>query len=194
MERTTQADGSLPADRMSEAEVALRLADHLLSLPGSGSMASVAINGASVRVGDSITFDIGRFLARTGWDRTKARPVGRTAWTGAYSRGEKTIRVHSRPGEGDVIAHVNGRRIVAKCKKGPLIRKAGSPEYPLLIMALGQTLLFDVAGDDIVVAAVPNTAIFRTIADQWRSRPLIRKLGIQIAFVSRDGAVAGLKL
>jgi hypothetical protein len=136
MERTTQADGSLPADRMSEAEVALRLADHLLSLPGSGSMASVAINGASVRVGDSITFDIGRFLARTGWDRTKARPVGRTAWTGACSRGEKTIRVHSRPGEGDVIAHVNGRRIVAKCKKGPLIRKAGSPEYPLLIMAL----------------------------------------------------------
>jgi hypothetical protein len=194
MEQTTGADLNLPADRMPEAEVALRLADHLLSLPGSGSMASVAINGASVRIGDRITFDIDRFMAQTGWDRIKASQVGRTAWTGAYSRGGKAIRVHSRPGEGDVIAHVNGRRIVAKCKKGPLIRKAGSPEYPLLIMALGQTLLFDVASDDIVVAAVPDTAVFRTIADQWRSRPLVKRIGIQIALVSRDGAVSGLKL
>jgi hypothetical protein len=31
-------------------------------------MASVAIDGASIKVGDAIVFDIGRFMAWTGWE------------------------------------------------------------------------------------------------------------------------------
>jgi hypothetical protein len=184
----------LPDDRMPEAEVALRLAEFILSLPNSGAMASVAIDGASIKVGDAVIFDIGRFMAGTGWEQTKELQVGRNAWTGAYRRGDKTIRVHSRPGEGDVVATVEGRRIVAECKKGPLVRKPGSPEYPLLTTALGQALLFHVAADDIVVAAVPDTPVFRKLAETWRSRPLVRRAGIRIALVARDGAVSGLDL
>ena len=97
-------------------------------------------------------------------------------------------------GEGDVVATVDGRRIVAECKKGPLVRKPGSPEYPLLTTALGQALLFDVSADDIVVAAVPDTPVFRKLAETWRSRPLVRRAGIRIALVARDGAVSGLDL
>ena len=184
----------LPDDRMPEAEVALRLAEFILSLPNSRAMASVAIDGASIKVGDAVIFDIGRFMAGTGWEQTKEPQVGRNAWTGAYRRGDKTIRVHSRPGEGDVVATVEGRRIVAECKKGPLVRKPGSPEYPLLTTALGQALLFHVAADDIVVAAVPDTPVFRKLAETWRSRPLVRRAGIRIALVARDGAVSGLEL
>jgi hypothetical protein len=169
----------LQADRMPEAEVSLRLAEFILSLPRSGAMASVAIDGASFMVG-------------TGWEQIKEPQVGRNAWTGAYRRGDKTIRVHSRPGEGDVVAQVNGRRIIAECKKGPLVRKPGSPEYPLLTTALGQALLFDVSADDIVVAAVPDTPVFRKLAETWRSRPLVRRAGIQLALVHRDGTVSGL--
>ncbi|MBM1172266.1 hypothetical protein [Microvirga arabica] len=187
-------DLALPDDRMPEAEVALRLAEFILSLPGSGAMASVAIDGASIKVGDAVIFDIGRFMAGTGWEQTKEPQVGRNAWTGTYRRGDKTIRVHSRPGEGDVVATVNGRRIVAECKKGPLVRKPGSPEYPLLTTALGQALLFHVAADDIVVAAAPDTPVFRKLAETWRSRPLVRRAGIRIALVARDGAVSGLDL
>jgi hypothetical protein len=187
-------DLGLPDDRMPEAEVALRLAEFILSLPNSGAMASVAIDGASIKVGDAVIFDIGRFMAGTGWEQTKELQVGRNAWTGAYRRGDKTIRVHSRPGEGDVVATVEGRRIVAECKKGPLVRKPGSPEYPLLTTALGQALLFHVAADDIVVAAVPDTPVFRKLAETWRSRPLVRRAGIRIALVARDGAVSGLDL
>ena len=120
----------LPDDRMPEAEVALRLAEFILSLPGSGAMASVAIDGASIKVGNAVIFDIGRFMAGTGWEQTKEPQVGRNAWTGAYRRGDKTIRVHSRPGEGDVVATVDGRRIVAECKKGPLVRKARKSGVP----------------------------------------------------------------
>jgi hypothetical protein len=184
----------LQADRMSEAEVALRLAEFILSLPNSGAMASVAIDGASIKVGDAVIFDIGCFMAAIGWEQIREPQVGRNDWTGAYQRGDKTIRVHSRPGEGDVVATVAGRRIVAECKKGPLVRKRGSPEYPLLTTALGQALLFEVSADDIVVAAVPDTPVFRKLAETWRSRPLVRRAGIRIALVARDGAVSGLDL
>ena len=187
-------DLGLPDDRMPEAEVALRLAEFILSLPHSGAMASVAIDGARIKVSDSVIFDIGRFMAATGWKQIKEPQVGRNAWTGTYRRGDKTIRVHSRPGEGDVVATVDGRRIVAECNKGPLIRKPGSPEYPLLTTALGQALLFDVSANDIVVAAVPDTPGFQRLAEAWRSRPLVRRAGIRIALVARDGAVSGLDL
>jgi hypothetical protein len=183
-----------PDDRMPEAEVALRLAEFILSLPGSGAMASVAIDGASITVGDAVIFDIGRFMAGTGWEPIKEPRVGRNAWTGAYRRSGKTIRMHSRPSEGDVVATIDGRRIVAKCKKGPLVRKPGGPEYPLLMTALGQALLFDVSADDIVVAAVPDTPAFRKLAETWRSRPLVRRAGIRIVLVARDGMVSGLDL
>jgi hypothetical protein len=184
----------LPDDRMPETEVAPRLAAFILSLPNSGAMASVAIDEACIKVGDGVIFDIGRFMAATGWKQIKEPQVGRNAWTGAYRRSDKTIRVHSRPAEGDVVATVDGRRIVAECKKGPLLRKPGSPEYPLLTTALGQALLFEVLADDIVVAAVPDTPVFRRLADAWRSRPLVRWAGLRIALVARDGAVSGLDL
>ncbi|ANY84897.1 hypothetical protein BB934_42435 (plasmid) [Microvirga ossetica] len=184
----------LEAYRMPEAEVALRLAAFILSLPGSGAMASVGIDVASIKVGDAVDFDIGRFMAGTGWEPIKEPQVGRNAWTGAYRRGDKTIRVHSRPGEGDVVTQVNGRRIVAECTKGPLVHKPGRAEHSLLTTALGQALLFDVSADDIVVAVVPESPVFRKLAETWRSRPLVRQAGIQIALVARDGAVSGLNV
>jgi hypothetical protein len=49
VEGETQPDLDLPADRMPEAKVDLRLADFILSRPGSGAMASVAVDGASIR-------------------------------------------------------------------------------------------------------------------------------------------------
>lgn len=193
-EDQAQADLGLPADRMPEAEVALRLAGSILSLPGSGAMASVAIDGTSIKIGDAVVFDIGRFMASMGWKQIKELRIGRNAWTGAYRRGDKTIRVHSRPGEGDVVAQINGCRIIAECQKGPLARRSGSPEYPLLTTALGQALLFDVSAGDIVVAAVPDTPIFRRLAEAWRKRPLVRRAGIRIVLVGRDGVISGLDL
>jgi hypothetical protein len=187
-------DLGLPADRMAEAEVALRLAAFILSLPGSGAMASVGIDGPSIKVGDAVVFDIGRFMAGTGWEPIKEPQVGRNAWTGAYQRGDKTIRVHSRPGEGDVVAVVDGRRIAVECTKGPLVHKPGRAEHSLLTTALGQALLFEVSADDIVVAAVPDTPVFRKLAEDWRERPLVRRASLRIVLVARDGTVSGLDL
>lgn len=157
-------------------------------------MASVTIDGASIKVSDAIVFDIGRFLAGIGWEQIREPQFGRNPRTGAYRRNDKTIRVHSRPNEGDVVATIDDRRIVAQCKKGSLVRKPGSPEYALLTAALGQALLFDVSADDIVVAAVPDTPVLRKLAETWRSHPLVRRAGIRIALVARGGAVSGLDI
>jgi hypothetical protein len=192
MDTSVVTNEGLSIDRMLEAEVALRLALYLLSLPDSGSMASVTMDGIKVR--GLPAFDIDGSMAQAGWSQIKAPNVTCSTWTGAYSCGEKTIRVHSRAGEGDVVTHVNGRRIAAKCTKGPLVRRAANPEVSLLMEALGQALVLDVARDDAVVVAVPDTPGFRQLADQWRGRPLVKKAGIQIALVSRDGTVSGLAL
>ena len=61
-------------------------------------------------------------------------------------------------------------------------------------MALGQALLFDVDTNDIVVVAVPDTPAFHRLAASWRGRPLLKRAGIQLALVHRNGAVFGLDM
>ena len=109
----------------------------------------------TVRVADAEVFDIVGYLAGAGWVRD-AEVTGKNAWATLYRRGNATLRVHSRSGQGDVEATVNGRRIIAECKKGPLVKKPGSPEYPLLTTAIGQALLFDADDADLLVFKVPG--------------------------------------
>jgi hypothetical protein len=142
-----------------------------------------------VRVGGVEVFDIAGYLEWAGWVQERAG-TGRNAWAGLYRRGPAALRVHSHSGKGDVEATVCGRRIIAECKKGPLVAKPSSPEYPLLTTAIGQALLFDAGEGDLVCAAVPDTPRFRKIAEQWRNRPRMRASGIEIALVARSGDVS----
>ncbi|WP_292326546.1 hypothetical protein [Mesorhizobium sp.] len=179
---------------MPEAEVSIRLAEHLSELPGFGGHVDVAIDGASISVHGSEVFDIAGYLNTFGWVAQAKEDASRNAWATTYRRGSATMRIHSRSGVGDVEAVVQGRRIIAECKKGPLIRKTGSPEYPLLTTAIGQALLFRAGENDILVAAVPDSPTFRRIATEWRERPRLKAAGIQIALVDRMGGVDGLAL
>jgi hypothetical protein len=183
-----------PTDRMPEAEVSLRLAEFLTELPGFCGHVDVAIDGASVRVHGEEVFDISGYLRSYKWELAVANPESRNAWAAIYRRAGATMRVHSRSGVGDVETSIAGRRVIAECKKGPLVRKPGSPEYPLLTTAIGQALLLPTEGDDVTIAAVPDTPVFRRIAEDWRSRPKLKASGIQIVLVNRDGTVSGLNL
>lgn len=180
----------LPADRMPEAEVSLLLAEYLLALPGAAQFASVAIDGASVTVHGKEVFPLASFLATRGWELEM--PFAKTnGWTGIYTRKVHKLEIHSKSGVGDVVIHWRGVRIIAECKKGPLTKKRGSPERPLLASALGQALLCNAAESDIVIAAVPDTDAFRKLAAEWRTRPLIKCSGIHICLVPRSGDVSG---
>ncbi|KAB0573119.1 hypothetical protein [Brucella pituitosa] len=179
---------------MAEAEVSLRLAEYLSELDGFAGHVDVAIDGASVSVGGAIVFEISAYLQSQGWMKIEGLPKSKNDWTGIYKRASATLRVHSRSGIGDVVASIDGRMIIAECKKGPLVTKPGSPERPLLNNALGQALLINASDTDIVVAAVPDSPAFRKLAEVWRERPRLKRAGIQIVLVNRDGSVAGLTI
>jgi hypothetical protein len=182
---------TLPQDRMPEAEVTLRLAFYLLALPNSGGTATVGIDGAHVRVhGDSV-FPIAEFLEDEGWYQTE--PQGKNSWHGIYGNGGSTLIVTSRPGIGDVVVKVGDHRVRVESKKGPFIKKRGSPEYPLVREAIGQLMTVEsVEEQDILAVAVPLTDKFRNLAQKWRTRPLLVSARINIVLVGRDGTVEGL--
>ncbi|MEQ8790840.1 MAG: DUF1653 domain-containing protein [Pirellulaceae bacterium] len=181
----------LPNDKMAEAEVSLRLAFHLLTLPASSGSATVAIDGAQVRVHGKEVFPISSFLSANDW--AMAEQSGKNDWQGRYAKGGLSLIVTAQSGRGDVVIDVGKRRVRAESKKGNLVRKKGSPEYPLLREAIGQLMTVEqVETNDSLVVAVPLSDTFRSLATRWRTSPLIEEADIHFALIGRDGSVEGL--
>lgn len=179
--------------RMSEAEVAIRLAERFLRMPGAGQVAKVAIDGAVIEMkGQNPFFDIATFLSGNRWKLLTQK--GTRAWHGVYSRDDQEIHISSTSGAADVVLQLGNRRVVAECKGGPLIKKEGSPEYRILKELLGQALIWKEMPGDLLIVAVPDTPRFRKIACDWQQRPLVMKTGIQVALVSLAGDVFGPNL
>jgi hypothetical protein len=112
---------------MSEAEVSLRLAFYLVRNDLVTSDVAVAIDGAQVRTQDLVHFPIAEFLKESGCERGEQVE----AWQGTYSfaAGRARIRIHSSPGQGDVVARLrSGHTLRAESKKGPLARSKSSQE------------------------------------------------------------------
>jgi hypothetical protein len=177
--------------KMTEAEVSLRVAFHLLKNDLVTGDVHVAIDGAQVRTGTTVHFPIAEFLVESGC----APHSMRLSWQGAYRLANSThnIVIHSNPGRGDVVARLrSGRMLRVESKKGPLQRSKSSQEYPLLREALGQLLTIDEAApDDLLAVAVPDSEKFRELAGRWRRAPLVARLGIQVLTVGRDGSLNG---
>lgn len=180
----------LPRDRMPEAEVSLRLAQHLVRA-GDAKRVIVAIDGAQVRTANRVHFDPTAFMHASGWNVPSA-----DSWRGTYQLGDRVIEIHSRPGLGDVVCDLpgTGSTLRAECKKGNFSATGSSPEYPALREALGQLLTIEAARErDLLVVAVPHSAKFVELAQRWRDAPLVKRAGIRIVTVSRDGEVLGFE-
>ncbi len=177
--------------KMPEAEVSLRLAFWLLEQNHAEGIVEVAIDGAQVRTGDNIHFDLPGFLNSCSW-----RKLGSSlAWQCEYESvsGCGKVRIHSSPGRGDVVAKLRlGGTLRVECKKGHTIRSRSSQEYPLIREALGQLLTMGGVGEnDILAVAVPHSEKFEELATRWREAPLIKKFGIRILTIDRNGNVHG---
>lgn len=177
--------------KMPEAEVSLRLAAWIIDQGIADGKVEVAIDGAQVQVRDTVHFDLTGFMGQAGWSK---QVVG-SAWQCYWVNPNKHvgIRIHSTPGQGDVVAKLrSGHTLRAKCKKGPLTRSASSQEYPLLREALGQLITIgEVSEKDILAVAVPYSAKFNELAERWRKAPLISRFGISILTVDQSGSVLG---
>jgi hypothetical protein len=179
--------------KMAEAEVSLRLAEWLLRNAIADGVIEIAIDGAQLQTGGVVHFDLSGYLAKCGWNK-----IDDTApWQCTYQigQGPGRVRIHSNPGKGDVVARLrSGKTFRAECKKGPLVRSKSSQEYPLLREALGQLLTVEeVREGDVLAVAVPHSDKFAELADRWRKAPLVRRFGIRILTVSKDGSVDGFE-
>jgi uracil-DNA glycosylase len=185
---------SQPSEKMSEAEVSLRVAFYLLERDLVQSDVEIAIDGAQIKTGGTIHFAIGEFLAQHGCLSVSPN----TMWQGSYSWKDYpfSIKIHSNPGKGDVVARLrSGHTLHVESKKGPLMRSISSQEYLLLREAIGQLMTTgECSPDDLLAVAVPASPKFAELTERWRKAPLISRLGIRLLTVDRNNQVEGLDL
>ncbi|MBI2816067.1 MAG: hypothetical protein HYX72_03920 [Acidobacteria bacterium] len=178
---------------MPEAEVTLRFCFWLLDHTNEVTQADVAIDGAHVRikphkqgnqvVEERIVFDIGRFLIENGCTRQSHEHVFR----GDYRRRNQLLKIRSRVGF-DVQVKVDGRKIRAECKGGPLQKVKGKSALVTLAKAVGQIVVSERSSlDDDLWVAVPRSPEFEAAAKKAVSSELFVKTGIRIALVAKTG-------
>jgi len=182
-----------PIDKMSEAEVSLRIAFFLIEQRSTASDVKVAIDGAQIKTGLTVHFPIIDFLNSYGWTKIS----NESGWQGVYANQQwhPHIQIHSLPGQGDIVATLqSGQTLRVESKKGSLLKSKSSQEYHLIHEALGQLLTIEKVNDkDILAVAVPYSDKFEVLAKRWREAPLIQKIGMHILTVDRKNKVNGLE-
>lgn len=173
---------------MQEAEVSLRVALYYIRNGLTDKDVTVSLDGAHIKTGNQIHFDICKFLG----DNDCVRVDGEVdCWQGKYRVSEfsANIIISSKPGIGDVNVHMNdGSRLYVESKKGKS-NKSGQ-EYPLMREAIGQLMTSVVLTDGIVPAvAVPYSDKSYELAARWADYPQIKQVGIKFLLVKDAGDI-----
>ena len=124
---------------MQEAEVSLRVALYYITKGLTKDDVKVSLDGAHIKTGDAIHFDIYGFLASHNCQKISGTI---DSWQGMYEVDEykQRIIISSTPGIGDVnIATVDGKHLYVESKKGKEKNRSNS-EYPLMREAIGQLM------------------------------------------------------
>ena len=173
---------------MTEAEVILRLAMYYIENGYTKENVTVSIDGAHVKTGNTVHFDIFAFLRKKGFQKLDNEPE---RWQGEYSfaGSDSHIIISSTPGIGDVnVKLLNGNVIYAECKKGKNDKRG--QEYPLMREAIGQLMTgCDFIDSVIPMVAVPYTDKSRELAERWSKLTQISNLGIKFALIYEDGDI-----
>ena len=158
---------------MTEAEVILRLAMHYIKNEFTKEHVAVSIDGAHVKTGNTVHFDIFAFLKDEGFQKLDNEPE---RWQGEYSLAgsECHVIISSTPGIGDVnVKLIDGSNIYAECNKGKNDKRG--QEYPLMREAIGQLMTgCDFTDGVIPMVAVPYTDKSKELAERWSKLTQIR--------------------
>ncbi len=159
----------------TEAAVLIAFAQHLLQ---SEDTVTIHPDGEHAK-----RFDIPLALQSLGY--TKTAPLGTTTYGGIYRSGNKTLRVHPKSGQGDILS----TQVFAEAKGGVInTRHAGqvSRLRKGLSEAVGQLMAAPDTGQRMV-AVVPATVDTRRLGASLLPRCL--RAEIEIALVDADGSV-----
>lgn len=190
MRDSMSVESQLSPERMSEAEVAIRFALHLLTRSDTLSPVTICLDRHHVLSNRQVVFPVREFLSEHGWNQVEQ--IGKYPWLGIYQSGDRRLIVSPDSTGGDVVATVGQRSLRVECKKGRLHRTKGNPENRLIHEAIGQLMVIkECRDDDVLIVAVPN-GIGQRAKQVWQNRPLMKRTGISIVLVGRDGSVDGL--
>lgn len=180
--RVRYVDGGIEL-KFTEAAVMLAFAFHLLEQAEGEAEIFIHPDGEHAKV-----FDVASFLVRRGFEKTKV--IGKTPYGGRYVHGHHAITVNPTSGLGDVVAIVNGQRVVAECKGGTINSSHPGQKSRLrkgLSELIGQLMILP-KGDERQIAVLPHTAEIERLAMKMKDRCL--SAGIELALVHADGEVA----
>ena len=173
---------------MTEPEVSLRLAMYYIKNHLTEQDVKVSIDGAHIKTGKVLHFDIERFLRENNFVKMD-EDFGR--WQGRYCiKGQRAeIILESIPGYGDVqILLQNGKTLFVESKKSKQ-GKSGQ-EYPLMREAIGQLMTSSFMNENTIPAvAVPYTKKSLELAERWSKLKQIQKVGIRFILVQENGNI-----
>ncbi|MGD0144726.1 MAG: hypothetical protein ABSC92_16360 [Rhizomicrobium sp.] len=116
--------------------------------------------------------------------------IGTTSYGGKYTQNERTLVVSLKPGNGDVVADINGKTVVAECKGGVINSKHSGVASRLrrgLCEAIGLLFVRD-AERERHIAVVPDALPTRRLAEKMAKRA--RRANIEIALVGATGEIS----
>ena len=173
---------------MTEPEVSLRLAIYYIKNHLTEQDVKVSIDGAQIKTGKALHFDIKGFLSENHCKKTDG---DFDRWQGQYCiTGQKAkIIIESIPGYGDVqILLQNGKTLFVESKKSK--HGKSSQEYPLMREAIGQLMTSSFMNEQTIPAvAVPYTKKSFELAKRWSKLELIQKTGIRFILVQDNGNI-----
>ena len=173
---------------MTEPEVSLRLAMYYIKNQLTEQDVKVSIDGAHIKTGSILNFDIKRFLSENHCVKTDEDS---DRWQGRYCiRGQSAdLILDSIPGYGDVqILLQDGKTLFVESKKSKQ-GKSGQ-EYPLMREAIGQLMTSCFLDKNTIPAvAVPYTKKSLELAERWSKLEQIQKVGIRFILVQESGNI-----
>lgn len=168
---------------MQEAEVSLSVALYYITKGLTKEDVRVSLDGAHIKTGDTIHFDIYGFLSSHNCRKVSGAV---DSWQGMYEVDgyKQRVIISSTPGIGDVnIVTADGKHLYVESKKGKEKNRSNS-EYPLMREAIGQLMTGCQLDENVVpVVAVPYSEKSYELASRWSQLKQIQLVGIRFMLV-----------
>ena len=149
----------LESHKMTQTEVALRLANYFLVRRLVTADVNVSLTGRELTRREGPQFPVVRYLLNLGYKR----PGLEFDWRGTYALGSAEHRLvlsHDEEVPDVVTTLRSGARFVGHVSKGTLMDGRNSAEHNLLRSALGRAITCEFAQpDDVIAAVVPLQAL-----------------------------------
>lgn len=175
---------------MKEAEVSLRVALFYIMNDLTDKDVSVSIDGAQIKTGNTVHFDIYSFVNNIGLQKIDGDIE---KWQGEYRLGDykSKLIIHSKPGVGDVqISLSNGKMLYVESKKGQGNSSNKTTAYALMREAIGQLMTCEGYNNNMELAvAVPYSNKSYELALRWSKLKQLQLIDIKFLLVQDDNKI-----